>query len=120
MKRYPQPADLVSTPFVVEADANTCEGCGVCVDRCQMDALELAEDKVTLDVTRCIGCGLCVSTCPTNSLTLARKPDSELQEVPENLVEATIKLGQSRGKLGPVSLGKMQLKSKFDRLKALL
>jgi len=120
IKRHPQPASLVSTPFVVAADSDTCEGCGVCVDRCQMEALELVDEKVALDGHRCIGCGLCISTCPTNSLALIRKPDYKQQNVPENMIKASIQLGQTRGKLGPVSLGKMQLKSKWDRLKTLL
>jgi NAD-dependent dihydropyrimidine dehydrogenase PreA subunit len=120
LKRHPQPASLFSTPFVALADSDTCEGCGVCVDRCQMEALELVDDEVALDVDQCIGCGLCVSTCPTNSLTLFRKSESEQQEVPKDMIESTIHLGQTRGKLGPLSLGKMQLKSKLDRLKALL
>jgi len=115
IKRHPKPASLVSTPFVATANPDTCEGCGVCLERCQMEALRLEEDKVILDVDRCIGCGLCVSTCPTGSLTLVRKPDSEQQEVPRSVSKAFIKLGRVRGKLGPISLAKMQIKSKIDR-----
>jgi ferredoxin len=117
-KRYPKPATLVSTPFVAAADTATCEGCGVCIDRCQMEALQLEEDKVVLDLDRCIGCGLCVTTCPTNSLTLVRKPDSAQKEVPPKMMDALLKLGKERGKLGPTTLAKIQLKSKLDRLRA--
>ena len=115
IKRHPKPASLVSTPFVATANPDTCEGCGLCVERCQMEALRLEEDKVILDVDHCIGCGLCVSTCPTGSLTLVRKTDSEQQEVPRSISKAFIKLGRVRGKLGPISLAKMQIKSKIDR-----
>ncbi len=99
LKRHPQPASLVSSPFVAAVNLDTCEGCGDCVDRCQMEALELDEDTVALDVDRCIGCGLCVTTCPTESLALVRKPESEQPEVPQNMIEASIKLGKARGKL---------------------
>jgi electron transport complex protein RnfB len=115
IKRHPQPAALVSTPFVASLDPTTCKGCGKCVERCQMEALHLEEDKAVLDVDRCIGCGLCVSTCPTGSLTLVRKPDAEQKEVPRTMTEALLALSRQRGKLGPLSLAKMQFKSKLDR-----
>ena len=118
LKRHPKPASLVSTPFVAAADSETCNGCGICEKRCQMDALKLEDGKVRLDADQCIGCGLCVTTCPTQSLTLVRKPDSEQRQVPADLIKASIKLGQTRGKLGPLNLVGMQLKSKLDRLLA--
>lgn len=114
-KRHPQPATLVSTPFVASLDPATCKGCGKCVERCQMEALQLEDDKAVLDMDRCIGCGLCVSTCPTDSLTLVRKPDAEQKEVPRNMNEALLNLSRERGKLGPFSLAKMRFKSKLDR-----
>ena len=116
LKRYPAPATLVSSPFIAALDPETCKGCGICVDRCQMDALEMHEEKVYLDPKRCIGCGLCVSTCPTGSLTLFRKPDSKQSDVPGSMVESAIRLGRTRGKLGALSLAKMQIRSKVDRL----
>lgn len=118
LKRYPKPANLVSSPFIAVAHAETCKGCGVCVKRCQMEALRLEGETVRLDADRCIGCGLCVSTCPSQSLTLQRKPVSEQPAVPRSVVEMSLQLGRKRGKLGPVSLAKMQLKSKLDRLLA--
>jgi electron transport complex protein RnfB len=114
-KRHPRPATLVSTPFMASLDPATCKGCGTCVERCQMEALRLDDDKAVLDVDRCIGCGLCVSTCPTGSLTLVRKPDAEQPKVPRDMTEALLNLSRVRGKLGPLSLAKMRIKSKLDR-----
>ena len=99
IKRHPKPASLVSSPFAVTVNLDTCEGCGDCVDRCQMEALELDGNTIALDVDRCIGCGLCVPTCPTESLALVRKPDAEQPEVPKNMIEAFMRLGKARGKL---------------------
>jgi ferredoxin len=118
LKRYPKPASLVSTPFVAALDADTCEGCGTCVERCQMEALRLEDDCAVLDPYRCIGCGLCVSTCPTESLTLERKPEPEQAEIPGNMVKSYIKLARERGKLRTVDIVQMQIKSKVDRLLA--
>jgi len=85
LKHHPRPSEAVSSPFIAKAEPETCEGCGTCAERCQMDAVMLENEKVFLDATRCIGCGLCVSTCPSGSLTLARKPSSQQQKVPINM-----------------------------------
>jgi electron transport complex protein RnfB len=118
LKHYPKPASLASTPFFAEVDSETCQGCGVCEDRCQMEAVQLVDEKASIDVDRCIGCGLCVSTCPAGSMTLARKPEYDQPAVPGDLIEASIELGRARGKLSMGSLLMMQLKSKVDRLLA--
>jgi electron transport complex protein RnfB len=55
VKRHPKPASIVSTPFVAVADPKTCKGCGVCVKRCQMEAVQMKDGQATLDVDRCIG-----------------------------------------------------------------
>ena len=115
-KRHPKPITLVSTPFVAAHNAETCLSCGVCVERCQMEALHLEVDTITLNTDRCIGCGLCVSTCPTDSLCLVRKPESEQPKVPKDIVQNLIQLGKTRGKLTTPGLMKMMVKSKVDRL----
>ncbi|MGC9349226.1 MAG: 4Fe-4S binding protein [Anaerolineae bacterium] len=118
LKREPAPADLVVSAFLATLDADACIGCGVCVDRCQMDALSLADGAAVLDQSRCIGCGLCITTCPTGALTLARKPASEQPDIPKDMTHTMLKLGQSRGKLGPGALIKLLAQSKKDRLLA--
>ena len=118
LKQLPAPAYHVSSPFTVEADEAKCEGCETCVDRCQMDALSMADEKVLLNSDRCIGCGLCVTTCPSGALTLKRKSETEQRKVPENIEAAAISHGQARGKLGMGELIKLQAKSKWDRMLA--
>jgi Na+-translocating ferredoxin:NAD+ oxidoreductase subunit B len=115
IKRHPKPASVVSSAFIVSADPETCKGCGICVDRCQMDALRVEDKKVIYDANRCIGCGLCVSTCPTQSLVLVRKPEPDQPVVPKNVFENYLRLGRARGKLGPLDLAKMKVKSEIDR-----
>jgi len=118
LKRHPAPASLVSSPFVAAADPATCQGCGVCLDRCQMDALRLEDDRVVLNADRCIGCGLCVSTCPSGALQLARKPETAQPYVPQGGVESAIRLGRSRGKMTVADMVGMVVRSKVDRLLA--
>ena len=83
-----------------------------------MEALSLNNKKAVLDLNRCIGCGLCVSTCPTHSLSLLRKPKAKQPYVPKDIVEANMKLGKARGKLGVGKMIGMKAKSKLDRLLA--
>ena len=118
LKRHPAPASLVSSPFVATADPAVCVGCGTCLDRCQMEALRLEDDRVILDADRCIGCGLCVSTCPTGTLRLSRKPESAQPYVPKGGVEAAIRLGRSRGKMTVADMAGMLVRSGVDRLLA--
>lgn len=118
-KRHPKPADMVSSPFIVQADPETCKACGVCADRCQMEAITYDQDeKVVLNLDRCIGCGLCVSTCPSKSLIMVRKPEEAQAPVPKNNLEALLNTARARGKLSPAKLAVMSLKSKVDRLLA--
>ena len=115
LKRHPSPADLVASPFFAHLDQDLCIGCGDCVERCQMDALELNHDKAALEENKCIGCGLCVSTCPTNALKLKRKPGPEKPKVPEKLTSAAVKRLRVRGKIGLGKVSSLILRSKKDR-----
>jgi Na+-translocating ferredoxin:NAD+ oxidoreductase subunit B len=116
MKRQPKPASYVASAFVAVQNAETCQGCGACETRCQMEAIHLAEGTAVLDHDRCIGCGLCVETCPTGSLSLARKPDGEQPVVPKDIIDNYIQMGKARGRYGIGELIGMQIRSKVDRL----
>lgn len=118
LKRHPQPARIVASPFRAQLDASTCNGCGRCAQRCQMDALQVANKKAELAIDRCIGCGLCVTTCPTQALSLVRKPASEQAVVPDDHIKSAISVAQARGRLGLPELIGLQIKSKLDRFLA--
>jgi electron transport complex protein RnfB len=75
LKAITRPADFVASNYRAEIAPDECVGCGVCVERCQMDAvkLDLKEQKSEVDPARCIGCGLCVPTCATGAIHLNKK-----------------------------------------------
>jgi electron transport complex protein RnfB len=81
IKAQPKPAEYVSSAFIARYDADLCQGCETCLDRCQMDALTAEDSGVAFDADRCIGCGLCVTTCPSGALTLQRKPGYERMQL---------------------------------------
>jgi ferredoxin len=97
-KRHPNPASIVSTPFMLEVRTEDCAGCGDCIERCQMDALSLEDDVIVHDERLCIGCGLCTTVCPSEALLLVRKPEEELTTVPQSMMETYVEIIKARGK----------------------
>ncbi len=99
LKRHPRPAEAVASSFIAQFDPEACQGCWVCLERCQMQAIAEAGDRVTLNADRCIGCGLCVSTCPTGALQLVRKPDSLHTNIPDTLDATWRIIAQARAEM---------------------
>ena len=73
MKDFPHLLDIIPRNYYAEIDSELCTGCGTCIDRCNMDALTLIDEKSTIDLIRCIGCGVCVPTCPSDAMHLLKK-----------------------------------------------
>jgi ferredoxin len=119
IKMAPEPASVAVSAFRANVDAEQCNVCATCEERCQMAAIAVNGGGVAaLNASRCIGCGLCVSTCPTGSLSLVRKPEAEQRKVPADTVQAYIEWGRTRGKLSMPSLVGMKVKSTVDRVLA--
>jgi len=54
-----------------------CAGCGVCVDSCPVDAIDMSKGKAEIIQNRCINCGRCLSACPQEAI----RPNSENPEL---------------------------------------
>ena len=72
-KALPRPAEFVASNYFARVEADLCDGCGICADRCQMEAVAIQDNIAQVNRDRCIGCGLCVSKCPPESIHLVRK-----------------------------------------------
>jgi ferredoxin len=63
---------ILNTAFYLsQIDQNACTGCGICVEKCPMEAISLNDDnRAVVDEIHCIGCGLCAHFCPEDAVSL--------------------------------------------------
>lgn len=73
-------------PWIKQED---CTGCGICVEKCPVNAISLKKEKAVIDMEKCIRCGKCHDVCPQGAV----RHDSEKipYEIEEN-VKGTKKL----------------------------
>lgn len=99
LKMHPSPAKLVQSNYFARVDDEECTGCETCLERCQMDAIDVVDGIAAVKLERCIGCGLCVTTCPVDAIELVKKSENDLYEPPKSGAETYMKIMQERGKL---------------------
>lgn len=95
LKLFDRPADHVQSGYQARIDAEGCSACGVCLDRCQVEAIEEAGDLLEINEARCIGCGLCLSACPDEAISFLRVPTAAAP--PADLEEMRTRIRQERG-----------------------
>lgn len=81
MKKYRGLQSVAPSNFIVSVIVEDCTGCGSCVDRCQMEALTLIDEQISLMESHCIGCGNCVSACPVEALKMVRHTETRPVEL---------------------------------------
>lgn len=73
-----------------------CTGCGVCIDWCPADAIQMDTDKAVIDEKTCIGCGECLTVCRFHAVKHDwRMNERELQE---RMAEHALGVVKGRGK----------------------
>jgi len=73
LKSIPNSADFVAANYYARVDEKKCVGCGICVQRCHLEAISIVEKKAEINLKRCIGCGVCVTCCQAGALHLEEK-----------------------------------------------
>ena len=98
VKKYPKPADFVFSNYQIAINGESCTGCEICLDRCQMEAIAMNKDGIAhVDLDRCIGCGLCVTKCPSEAIGLIQKTDARRRIPPATSSEQMMQLAKNRG-----------------------
>jgi len=98
IKEHPRPAELVCSNYFAMVDRELCAGCETCLERCQMEAIDMDEDNIAVvNRDRCIGCGLCVISCSTEAMRLVPKPQIEHMTPPATSAEQMRIIARNRG-----------------------
>ncbi len=64
-------AMINSTNYLSYIDKEKCIGCGTCMEKCPVDAIEGDDNnKAERNADWCIGCGVCAHFCPENAISL--------------------------------------------------
>ncbi|MHA1192187.1 MAG: ATP-binding protein [Promethearchaeota archaeon] len=66
------------TSHIAKIDESICTGCGICVDKCPIEAVSLIDGIAHDDENKCIGCGVCVHHCPENARSLIQTEPREI------------------------------------------
>ena len=96
LSSLPQPAKTNNSSYYAIVSDVLCSGCGMCRERCHMDAIAL-DDIATVDLDRCIGCGACVPTCDAEAMTLKPKPEDKRWVPPKSTFETYLNIAKERG-----------------------
>lgn len=88
------PVRTVSSNYEAAVDEDVCTGCGICVDMCQMAAIDTDSGMAQVDLNRCIGCGVCVYHCPQEAIALIGR--SDFVEPPKSFRELIQKQASSK------------------------
>ena len=88
-KEQAKPAEMLNSNFLARVSMDDCTGCEVCLERCPMDAITVAE-VAEVNPDRCIGCGTCAFMCPTEAIKVYRK-EKDKEFIPEKDFVSSLK-----------------------------
>lgn len=73
--------------YTVAVDQDLCIGCGICVEKCFNQVLELNDQGYAERVEEeCVGCGVCAYLCPENAISLIEGPYRRVNIIPEKKI----------------------------------
>ena len=86
--------------FQPAINQEACTGCGACVERCHVNALQIVstagDNHAELLAVHCLGCGACIRGCRQSAIKLIRK--SKLYLPPKDKREQMAFIAQEKGR----------------------
>jgi len=80
--------------YVSRVDAGKCIGCGVCEERCPMDAVSVGDGETAkVNEALCIGCGVCTPSCEAGAVDLVLRGEVKAPPTVEEMFAARFKRG---------------------------
>ncbi len=72
----PAGKQTMHSDLIPKVDQEKCIACGVCIERCPVNAIDRVEKKKAfIKEELCIGCGECVAFCPSRAIPINWKTD---------------------------------------------
>ena len=99
--KYNNPRVIAKSNYYALMNGETCTSCGICLDRCQVNAIQIEKHLTFINTDRCIGCGLCASTCPAGAISMENKLPDESPAIFSNQIEMLQAIGRDTGKPFP-------------------
>jgi NAD-dependent dihydropyrimidine dehydrogenase PreA subunit len=72
--------------MVIKINQELCTGCGVCMDACSFDAIQLVDQRAAIDDGLCTQCEACIAACPNGAIITVLEP---AQLVPVKVMTVT-------------------------------
>jgi Pyruvate/2-oxoacid:ferredoxin oxidoreductase delta subunit len=99
--KHNNPDAIAKSNYYAVVDEDSCSSCETCVERCQVNAIQMEDDIAVIDKNLCIGCGLCVSTCPTEAISMVHKAPDEAVHIYADDSELLQTLAKEKNKTFP-------------------
>jgi len=97
-KRLGSTSLINPTNYIAAIDRDACSGCGICADKCPVEAITIADDEAIVNNKVCLGCGVCTRFCPIDVCKLEARPERVF--VPFNTFERVALQSIDQGKMG--------------------
>jgi len=97
-KRLGSTSLLNPTNYIAAVTEDACSGCGICVEKCPVDAISMKDGKAIVNKIVCLGCGVCTRFCPIESCVMETRPEKVF--VPGNTIEKIALQSIDQGKTG--------------------